>query len=173
VLPRGVDGAEVELEPAPVGPDQLRLFARPGRDPEAASRAFASLRAAFGDDVVVRARLHDAHLPEASFAWEKLERAIQPRVDPKPPAEPPLIRRLLAKPFRLPSRSRHEEDGWLLRGLAHGPVVQLHGPHLISGGWWRSEVERDYHFAELGTGEVLWIFFDRRRRRWFLHGSVT
>jgi protein ImuB len=171
-LARGADAVGVELEPAPVGPEQLRLFAlSPGRDPDAAARAFASLRAAYGEGTVVRARLRSAHLPEASFAWEELAHLEAPR--PREVERPPLVRRILARPQRLPSRTRHEEDGWLLRGLAHGPVVQLHGPFLVSGGWWKAQVERDYSFAEMQSGEILWIYFDRPRRRWFLQGSVA
>ena len=53
---------------------QQGLFVeRPPRDPAAANRALARVRAEFGDGVVVRARLAEAHLPEAQFAWEPLE----------------------------------------------------------------------------------------------------
>ena len=61
----------------------------------------------------------------------------------------------------------------MLCGLAHGPVAQLHGPHFVSGGWWRTEVERDYYFAEMQSGRLFWIYYDRPRRRWFLQGSVS
>jgi len=33
-------------------------------------------------------------------------------------------------------------------------------------------VERDYYYAETQHGEILWLFYDRPRRRWFLHGEV-
>jgi protein ImuB len=171
-LARDVERAEVELASAPASVEQLRLFAqRPGRDPKAALGAFAALRAAFGDDVVVRAELRPTHLPEARFAWERLERLAPPR--PRACAEPSLVRRLYAKPVRLPTRSRHEEDGWMLRGITHGPVTHLFGPYFLSGGWWRAQVERDYYFAEMQSGELFWIYFDRARRRWFLQGSVS
>ena len=52
-------------------------------------------------------------------------------------------------------------------------MARLHGPYLLSGGWWRAQVERDYHFAEMHSGEIFWIYFDRCRRRWFLQGSVS
>jgi protein ImuB len=171
-LARGAEQVVVELTPAPATREQLRLFAqRPGRDPRAAAQAFAALRAAFGEDVVVRAVLQPVHLPEARFRWERAGELAPPR--PRDVAEPPLVRRLYAKPLTLPTRSRHEEDGWMLRGVTHGPVAQLHGPYFLSGGWWRAYVERDYHFAEMQSGEIFWIYFDRRRRRWFLQGSVS
>jgi protein ImuB len=148
-----------------------QLSSARGRTPQGAAKAFAALRAAFGDDVVVRARLLSAHLPEAGFAWENL--GALPPPQPRDVLAPTLVRRILAKPAPLPSRSRHEEDGWLLRGVMHGPVLQLHGPYPLSGGWWRAEVARDYHFAEMQSGAFLWIYFDRVRRRWLLQGSVS
>jgi protein ImuB len=43
----------------------------------------------------------------------------------------------------------------------------------VSGGWWNGRgVHREYHFAETGGGDVLWVFYDRPRRRWFLQGRV-
>lgn len=171
-LARDVERIALELRTAPATPEQLRLFAqRPGRDPAAAAQAFAALRAAFGEDVVVRAALQPVHLPEVRFQWERVDELTPPR--PREVALAPLVRRLYAKPIRLPTRSRHEEDGWMLRGVSHGSVARLHGPYLLSGGWWRAQVERDYHFAEMHSGEIFWIYFDRCRRRWFLQGSVS
>ena len=57
-----------------------------------------------------------------------------------------------------------------LRGLEHGSVTRLAGPYIVSGGWWASEVHREYHYAETRRGECLWVYYDRHRRRWFLHG---
>jgi len=60
----------------------------------------------------------------------------------------------------------------MLRGLQQGPVVRVSGPYVVSGGWWNRVVHREYHFAETQKGELLWVFYDRVRRRWFLHGRV-
>ncbi|HZE88782.1 MAG TPA: DNA polymerase Y family protein [Verrucomicrobiae bacterium] len=167
--------------------EQLDLFAQQTRrDPAAAARAFARVRAAFGEGSVVRARLREGHLPEASFTWEPLDRLPPPKpsglgrnsgavADANAAASTSpgsLIRRLEAQPIPLPPQSAREPDGWLVRGAESGPVIRLSGPYLLSGGWWRSEIRRDYYFAELRDGQVLWIFYDRRRRRWFLHGRV-
>jgi protein ImuB len=68
-------------------------------------------------------------------------------------------------------------------------TCRLHGPFLVSGGWWNekrsssTEVAREYAFVELewGSSEELlsavpglcwWIYFDRRRNRWFVQGAV-
>lgn len=167
----GVEDLELEAEPVPATREQLRLFAeRPRRDPRAAARALARLRAELGEDAVVRARLLDGHLPEARFAWEPLGEL--PPARPRPEAEPVLVRRIFSRPRPLRPLGRHDPDGWMLRGEAAGRVEALHGPYEVSGGWWRTPIHREYHFAELSTGEVLWIYYDRIRRRWFWQGEV-
>ena len=174
---------------------QQGLFVeRPPRDLAAANRALARVRAEFGDGVVVRARLVEAHLPEAQFVWEPLESTprpaavLQPATVPRPApasqfapaprsvagdsARRPLVRRIYAHPIPLPPRPRHEPDGWLLRGGETGHVEDLAGPYLISGGWWRSAVHREYYFARMRDGDLLWIYYDRPRRRWCWQGRV-
>ena len=156
--------------------EQLALFFdgkdRARRDRPAGDRALARLRAALGDRAVVTARLREGHLPEAAFSWTPLERLVDPQ--PRRVLSPPVVRRLRGKPEALPPRPRHEPDGWMLRGLAHGPVEKLSGPFCISGGWWNTaEVRRDYYFASLSHGDLCWIYFDHRRKRWYLHGEVA
>mgnify|MGYP003693657845 CR=1 FL=1 len=123
-----------------------------------------------GDDAVVYASPRDAHLPEARFAWAPM--TALPEAKPRPVDEPRLIRRLYTTPVPLPPRERHEPDGWLLRGLAQGPVVKVNGPYAVSGWWWKQPIEREYHFAETKTGQNLWVFYDRGKSRWFLQGQV-
>ena len=60
----------------------------------------------------------------------------------------------------------------MLRGAQHGHVVQCHGPYVVSGGWWRALVRREYYFARTRDDAWSWIYYDRRRRMWFLHGEV-
>ncbi len=173
-LSRGITELTLVTVGTKVAREQIPLFEdKPRRDPETGSRAFARLRAELGDQVVVRARLQEGHLPRARFRWETLERIIQPR-----PAESiqerPLVRRIYQNPILLPPRSRREPDGWLLRGVDHGPVQRMVGPYIVSGGWWSGTagVQRDYYFVKMKQGEVHWAFYDRRRRRWFLEGRV-
>lgn len=45
------------------------------------------------------------------------------------------------------------------------------GPERIESGWWdERSVNRDYYIARLGSGERLWVYFDHRGQRWYLHG---
>jgi len=168
-----VNAARVWADDVAATREQLAMFAhKPRRDLRAADEALARVRAELGDDAVVRAVLRDGHLPEASFGWERLAHVVEAR--PEARVVRPLVRRIHARPQLLPPQARQvRDDGWLLGGLEHGAVVRIVGPYVISGGWWANhEVHREYHFAELRRGDCLWVYYDRRRRRWLCHGAV-
>ena len=152
---------------------QQGLFAeRPRRDRAAAERALARVCAEFGDGAVIRARLVEAHLPEARFAWEPDGKVSPPR--PREVACRPMVRRIHARPLALPSALalRSEPGCRLARDGETADVRELFGPYLISGGWWRTAVHREYYFARMGDGDLLWIYYDRPRRRWRWQGRV-
>jgi protein ImuB len=168
-----VERITLETETTRADGDQLALFQLGVRDIDKGARALARVRAAFGDDSVTRARLREAHLPEASFEWQPVTSPTRPAPVPagdrRPFVEPPpLIRRVLTRPRPLPSASRDDPAA----GPDLGPSVRLFGPYRVSGGWWVRDVERDYYYAQTGTGELLWLYYDRPRRRWFEHGVV-
>ena len=170
-LPDGVVEVVLMAREAEATSEQLQLFAcKPKRDLAAAERALARVRAELGDEAVVRARLREGHLPEGQFVWEPLQ--ALPVARPHAVDTGHLVRRIHAKPIPLPPRPRQEPDGWMLRGLEQGPVVRVSGPYIVSGGWWNRPVHREYHFAETRKGELLWVYYDRARRRWFLQGRV-
>jgi protein ImuB len=153
--------------------------------PKRASEALAQIQAEFGEDSLVRLETRDAHLPRGRYRClpispeEAVLRDFSGRSLPKDFFEtrtPHLIRRIYDQPLILPHRGPGEPDGWLLRGIEHGPVQSFTGPFRISGGWWRllsgRPVSRDYFFVRLKRGDVCWVFFDRERRSWFLEGRV-
>ncbi|MBV1861725.1 MAG: hypothetical protein KUG77_25115 [Nannocystaceae bacterium] len=168
-LPAPIEEVRLRLEGTDATTEQLALFrTQSQRDLDAANRAVARLRAAYGPESVTRATLRSAHLPEASYTWEPVQQIGFPSVT-APSEALPLCRRVLPRPLPLPARPRHEPEAWLGR---RGTVASLDGPYRVSGGWWVRTVERDYYFAHTSTGETLWIFYDRPRRRWMLHGFV-
>jgi protein ImuB len=177
-LAAGVTEIELYAESCAATGEQLRLFTEASsRDLDAANRALARLRAEFGDEAVVYAKLADGHLPEAKFTWEPLDRIELPRNvlnglnDLNSPKV--LVRRIKAKPQRLPGGSYHShEDGWLILGPKHGAIDKLAGPYVFSGGWWNKEIQREYYYAETRHGDLLWLYYDRVRRRWFLQGAI-
>jgi protein ImuB len=184
-LPGRVEEIVLRAHGVPWGADPIRLFPEhPHRDLAAGRRALARLGAALGEGAVVRARLKEGHLPEARFAWEPVDQIVLP----KPLAGAPhvLVRRIWARPLPLPLGARPDPDGRIAgtgisphpddriagMGGSPDPGGPLSGPYVISGGWWRKEVHREYYFASTPRGEVLWIYYDSVRRRWFLHGRV-
>jgi protein ImuB len=170
-LASGAEKVVLQLEGIAPGREQLSLFDdTPGRDLDAAQRALARLRAQLGNDAVQRAQLTEGHLPEATFAWEALDE-LRPATA-RHVHRRPLVRRLLSRPQALSRQRRNEPDGWMILGLEGGPVEEVHGPYVISGGWWVREVQREYHFVRTARSGWLWVYFDRRRRRWFLQGAV-
>ncbi len=170
-LPNGVTAVTLLVTSVRATRAQLQLFQlQSRRDLRAADRALARVKAEFGEGTVVHVSLTDGHLPEATFTWQPLEHVVRPT--PHPVDVRPMIRRLFTRPRRLPSRLRHEPDGWMLRGAQHGHVVQMHGPYVVSGGWWRTIVHREYYFAKTRDNAWSWVYYDRRRRGWFLHGEV-
>ena len=157
---------------APAAVQQGLFIERPRRDRDAAERALARVRAEFGDEAVVRALLCEAHLPEARFAWEPV--GTVPPPEPREVACRPMVRRIHARPLALPpALAPDPEPGcWSVRDGRAGYVRDLAGPYLVSGGWWRSAVRREYYFVRMRDGDMLWIYYDRRRRRWRWQGQV-
>jgi protein ImuB len=169
-LPDGVTEVVLVGHGVAAAAAQASLFGQPRRDLAAANRALARLRAELGEGAVVRAGLREGHLPEGRFSWEALD-ALAP-AQPVEAETTNLVRRIYDRPQALPARPRQEPDGWMLHGLEQGPVTRVHGPYVVSGGWWRKTTHREYHFAETQKGDLLWVFYDRLDRRWFLQGRV-
>jgi protein ImuB len=190
-LAAGVVEIELRAEACAATREQLRLFAeKPTRDLDAANRALARLRAEFGEESVVCAKLADGHLPEARFTWQPVARVKLPELNHNPVAfasndlnglnnlnvlnsPKNLVRRVFTKPRRLSGGPYHShEDGWLILGPKYGSIDKLTGPYVFSGGWWNREIQREYYYAETRRGDLLWLYYDRVRRRWFLQGAV-
>ena len=190
-LSAGVIEIGLTVTPARATREQLRLFQEGARrDLRAADRAVARIRAEFGDGAVVRAALADGHLPEAAFAWLPLDHVVRPV--PAPTGVLSLVRRLFAAPRRVSSPRQCELDGRVSGGAdhdsapaaagrdVHGPPATsatdrasgMRGPYVVSGGWWRTPVHREYYFAGAGGRAWRWVYYDRRRRAWFEQGAV-
>ncbi|MFT3921606.1 MAG: DNA polymerase Y family protein [Myxococcales bacterium] len=167
-----VERVVLEAEMSDAAPGQLNMFI-PKRDLAAGDRALARIKASYGPDVVCRAELEDAHLPEAKFRFSQFSRLEKPKPQDAPEhAALPLVRRLLLKPE--PMSGSVEVDAMSrAKTLVHaGEPYALVGPYRLSGGWWAREVTRDYYYARSPRGELLWVFYDGPRASWFLHGVV-
>jgi protein ImuB len=113
------------------------------------------LRARLGEEAVYGVVLIPEHRPEA--AWRRVHelcltsatKSGQGMIDPKMP-----------RPV------------WLLDDpvpLSKPEILQ--GPERIESGWWDGKgVARDYYVARQSHGARLWVFQERRSKRWYLHG---
>jgi protein ImuB len=192
-IPLAASAREISLtaQGAPAQKQQLQLFLKsPRRDLEAADQALARVRAEFGDEAVVRARLTEGHLPEARYAWESVLHL--PKARPSMQRNPTLVRRLFSRPaclgtmpqFRLQAqpelRVQGESVSKASAELPVGRVVRSWGPYILSGEWWQGSgergcpppIHRQYYFLETARGDVLWVYYDGPRRQWFLQGQV-
>jgi protein ImuB len=56
----------------------------------------------------------------------------------------------------------------------NGPLILSRVPERIEQGWWDGgDVRRDYYEARNPAGTRLWVYCDRRERRWYLHGIFS
>jgi protein ImuB len=169
-LAAAVERMEITVETRRLTPAQLAVLdTPPRRDPAAAAEAIARVKAAYGRESVAVARLADAHLPEARVRWEPVSAVPEPRPPLAPDGPLPLLRTLLPVPLPLPDLPRHERESWLGK---LGAVEAMHGPDRLESRWWDRPAQRDYFLVETRTGAILWIFHDRARRSWHLHGFV-
>ena len=177
----GVVDISVYAEGVSATQKQLELFAKkPRRDFEAVERAFAQLRAEFGDRAVMRARLRDGHLPEACYEWEPMDKLSAPT--PRKIKARNLVRRIFARSMALLSWARHQGDGRLPSIMEHSsdaPAGRLGmdgsdtvGPYIVSGGWWRRRIHREYYFVRSPQGRWLWVYYDKRRKKAFVQGTI-
>jgi len=171
----GLQGAveEVELLANTVRAhaEQVALRGHQSRhDMSAAHRALARVRAAYGEHSVTKARVREAHLPEACFRWEPIQHARLGE-ETAATAISSMVRRVYARPRPLAPREPKEPEAGPSLAKSHA-IEHMFGPYRVSGGWWKRLVERDYYYAETDHGDLLWLFYDRPRKRWFLHGVL-
>jgi len=170
-LPSGVTDIDLETAAVHAHRRQRDLFEKLSpRELGAANRALARIRAEFGEDAVKRARLRDGHLPEACFEWVPAKNITPPA--PRHVAVRPLVRRIYAQPVPF-SKTRHREPKVAFAHMYEDRLVEeTIGPYTVAGGWWVREVQREYYFVRTESGRWLWLYYDRRRTCWFLHGEV-
>jgi protein ImuB len=170
-LAAGVAEVELVAESHTAARRQRDLFEQQSpRDLEAANRALARVRAELGEGAVVRAKLREGHLPEASFEWEPVKKLEEPA--PRNVALRPLVRRIYSRPVAMSKRRQSEPRAALVTLYEDRLVEERVGPYVVAGGWWVREVGREYYYVRTETGRCLWLYYDRRRQCWFLHGEV-
>jgi protein ImuB len=171
VLESPVVEVSLEAETSDLAQGQLSMFVAK-RDLAAGERALARLKASFGSEVVCKAQLEDAHLPEAQFRWVEASKLERPRPDVPVAVGEPLVRRFLKKPEPFAASYRRDAATGTAQLTHAGERLSLVGPYRINGGWWAGDVARDYYYARSPKGPLWWVFYDLVRESWFLQATV-
>ena len=95
---------------------------------------------------------------------ERLKASHETPSDPNSPLKDQPLG-LLAHPQKL---TQHAKLPYL-----QGPLTIIHGPDRLSSHWWQKLQSRDYFIARQHSGRLLWIFYDRVQKNWFLHGLFS
>ncbi|UCC47307.1 MAG: hypothetical protein JSV41_07275 [Gemmatimonadota bacterium] len=188
-LPGRALGVRVEAEEVvPAVAEQADLFEPPQPDPDALATALTRLQGRWGPEAVVRPRAADSHRPERQGRWEPVElmaeltrRAALAQADGSAVLDgdgtaaersdaPALILRLWPQPRPLEVRIEAGRPGALALDGGWRSVRSLQGPERLSGDWWEDEYRREYYRVTTEAGDLLWVFYDPRRRGWFWHG---
>jgi nucleotidyltransferase/DNA polymerase involved in DNA repair len=176
------------LNSAPISPSQPDLFMSCHHDPLVIEAVLTRLCGRLGEEAVSVAEIHDEYRPEEHGRWVSLLKATamaeplrtrgkrRPKALEKP--SPPPLRRLNMPFVRLrllePSKKieRIDEQRFLLNGMGEGRLMvrKWHGPERLSGHWWKDGYDRDYYWALASDKRLFWIYQERNRGHWFLHG---
>jgi len=150
-LDAGVGKLAIELHTVQAAAGQLALLpSRARREVGKADEGLARVRAEFGADAVVAAELVDEHVPERRWRWRPFGAV------PKEAAEVPAVRK--RGPAALVRRAAD-----VPLGSDHGAIEHLGDPSFVSWGWWLdpgdadTSVQREYRYARMDTGAVLWL----------------
>jgi len=174
-------------ETAPPGARQGDLFTGDWRDPMAAAAALSRLRARLGEEAVAWPHPRAIHRPESRNRWRPAASVETPeeeraRCDPSSGAirivcadgtiESAL--HLLPEPVEVDVWASQGRPTELRDRTGRHSLVVAEGPERLSGDWWKDPYRREYYRACTETGELLWLYRERRGRgreeRWWLHG---
>ena len=164
----GVEDIEIRCARTQPSRAQEELFAVRGRDLQAGARAFAAIRARFGNQSVVCARTSDSHLPDRSFRWVSMKRPVLPVPHREAAAaeSPAAVRRI----FFRPAQTREGR----VRSIDYGGAIA--GPFAASGCWWGTDgdhaaFDREYSLHDSSAG-ILWLYVDKLTDTCWVLGAV-
>jgi protein ImuB len=182
---RGMELMSGSLQPLPAGSvDAFAGLAGAGAGcgRDSVPQLVERLRARLGEDAVYGVVSIPEHRPEA--AWRRVHelsmasvsRVSEKKADPGTGVGMPRPVWLLDAPLPLPEPDLQSHQSRL---------ILEEGPERIESGWWDGKgVARDYYIARQShgardagalqrTSAKLWVFQERRSKRWYLHGMFA
>jgi protein ImuB len=157
-LRTGIEGLGLECQQLLAGGSANMDLFSPHNQREPMQALLDRLRSRLGLQAILTVGCRDEHVPELALH-------ISSESTAGVPAEQPCVQR----PFwLLPEPQPVRED----KGQLHwqGPLQLVTGPERIEDNWWQEPVSRDYYIARCSRGQYYWLFYDRLRRQWFIHG---
>ncbi|NND81972.1 MAG: DNA polymerase Y family protein [Gammaproteobacteria bacterium] len=158
----GIELSSTQLVP-------LQLFNNDLFDPQPDRQRFNQLLdklvTRLGDQALFRPHIETEHLPELVNGRQHVAESSATPYHASSPADKKRLDQplwLLEQPQRL-AQQQH-------RPVYEGPLNLIHGPDRISSHWWARLQSRDYFIARQRSGRLLWVYFDRCNRHWYLHG---
>ncbi len=107
----------------------------------------------------------------ASLGLEDGQEALSGNGEESMPAESlALVLRLWSQPRPLNVRIEAGQPGAVAVDGDWRAIHSLQGPERLSGEWWEDHYRREYYRVSTVSGDLLWVFYDPRRRGWFWHG---
>ncbi|RBP48620.1 Y-family DNA polymerase [Arenicella xantha] len=163
--------SSIELSSTQLVP--VTLFNNDLFDPKPATQQFDQLidklSNRLGHNTLFRVSPEPEHLPE--LANGRRHASVQLVKESSPQYNTPQLHNntlkdeplwLLEQPKRLAQHANQP--------LLEGPLNIIHGPNRITSHWWAKLQSRDYFIARQPNGRLLWIFFERGGKNWYLHG---
>ncbi|MCG8481255.1 MAG: hypothetical protein MI724_19325 [Spirochaetales bacterium] len=179
----GIDLVTLSARHATIAYRQTTLFSSAiERTAHAGERAFAMIRAAFGNDAVRCAGIVADHIPERRFEWHPIERpaALSRRADGA--LRSIEIGRSIRRIFLSPRRAMrsdvraaiHARTGHRSKAIPHPPNdgVVIAGPFSLHQRWWDTPVVREYYYVARPDAAIAWLYHDLTARRWEQQGVI-
>ncbi|MFT6408188.1 MAG: protein ImuB [Arenicella sp.] len=130
-------------------------------DQESISQLLDKLASRLGYDALYKVSAQAEHLPELVNQRRQVEQTLAYRASAISNfKDEPLW--LLEQPKRLFQKNKQP--------VHKGPLKIIHGPHRVISHWWSSLYSRDYYISQQVSGQVLWVYYDRKQQEWYLHG---
>ena len=137
--------------------------------PQALTRLIERLRARLGAESVYSLHCVADHRPELAsqisepVVCAKRKKSLANQLASQRTSTLPRPFWLLPQPQPL-----HAHRSW---PQFEGKLDLLQGPERIESGWWDgNDICRDYYLAATPRGLRVWIYRERKSKRWFLHG---
>jgi protein ImuB len=134
---------------------------QPSVDQEGISQLLDKLASRLGYDALYKVSAQAEHLPELINQRCQVEQSLATTKSAVSDfKDEPLW--LLEHPKRLFQKNKEP--------VHKGPLKIIHGPHRVISHWWSSLHSRDYYIAQQVSGQLLWVYYDRKQQDWYLHG---